>query len=41
MRRILVWLLVLAALVLYSFVVYGWIIEGNNNFDAPPQKNTL
>jgi len=33
MRRTLVWLLVIAALVLYSLVVYGWWIEGNANFE--------
>lgn len=33
MRRTLVWLLVLAALTLYSLVVYSWWVEGNGNFD--------
>lgn len=32
MRRLL-WLLVLAALVLYSVVVYGWWQEGNKHFE--------
>lgn len=33
MRRILIWLLVLTAAVLYSIVVYGWWMEGNASFE--------
>lgn len=32
MRRLL-WLLLLVAMVLYSLIVYGWILEGNANFE--------
>lgn len=31
MRHTLLWLAVLAALVLYSIMVYGWWVEGNQN----------
>lgn len=31
MRRTLLWLLFLVALVLYSLVVYSWWVEGNTN----------
>ena len=33
MRRALLWVLFLLALVLYSLVVYSWWQEGNNNFE--------
>jgi hypothetical protein len=33
MRRTLFWLAVLTALVLYSLLVYSWILEGNANFE--------
>lgn len=32
-RKTIIWLLVLAALVLYSVTVYSWWIEGNSNFE--------
>lgn len=32
-RKTIIWLLVLAALVLYSLLVYSWWIEGNTNFE--------
>lgn len=33
MRRLLLWLLIITAAVLYSVIVYGWILEGNDNFE--------
>lgn len=33
MRRKLLWLLVIVALVLYSLIVYGWVQEGDRNFE--------
>lgn len=33
MRRVLLWVLFLVALVLYSLVVYSWWQEANNNFE--------
>ena len=33
MWRKLFWLLILIAAVLYSLLVYSWIIEGNRNFE--------
>lgn len=33
MRRTILWLLFLVALVLYSLVVYSWWVEGNANFE--------
>lgn len=31
MRRILLWVLFIVALVLYSLVVYSWWLEGNSH----------
>jgi hypothetical protein len=33
MRRVLLWLLFLVALVIYSLLVYQWWLEGNANFE--------
>ncbi len=32
MKKTLLWPLVLTALIIYSLLVYGWLIEGNSNF---------
>lgn len=37
----LLWLLVIAASVLYGLVVYSWIEEGNRNFEQPSSEREL
>lgn len=39
MRRTLVWLLIVVALVLYSVVVYSWWKEGDANFERQRREH--